>query len=106
MHAVPGKARRGQWIPWNWNYKQLSASVWVLGIKPRSLGRAAEPSPQPMDFPVLKVFLLVLVLISGLYKFLGPFYINSLSRIHFANIFSLPELPFILLVVSLAAQSI
>lgn len=33
----------------------------------------AEPSPQPMDFPILKVFLLVLVLISGLYKFLGSF---------------------------------
>lgn len=66
----------------------------------------AEPSPQPMDFPILKVFLLVLVLISGLYKSLGSFYINSLLRIHFANIFSLPELPFIRLVVSLAAQSI
>lgn len=41
MHAVPVKARRGQWIPWNRNYKLLSASVWMLGIKPRSLGRTA-----------------------------------------------------------------
>lgn len=66
----------------------------------------AEPFLQPMDFPVLELFLLVLVLISGLYKFLGSFYINSLSHIHFANIFSFPELPFIWFVVSLAVQSI
>lgn len=49
----------------------------------------AEQSLQPMDFPVLKLFLLVLVLISGPYKFLGSFYTNALSHIHFANIFSL-----------------
>lgn len=65
----------------------------------------AEPSPQPMDFPILKVFLLVLVLISGLYKFLGSFILIPYC-VYTANIFSLPELPFIRLVVSLAAQSI
>ena len=28
-------------IPWNWNYRQLWAATWVLGIEPRSFGRAA-----------------------------------------------------------------
>jgi hypothetical protein len=60
----------------------------------------AEPCLQPVDFPVLKLFSLVLVLVGGLYRFLASFYDNSLLHIQWANIFSHPELPFIWLVVS------
>lgn len=41
--CVPS-THRGQkrhWIPWNWNSKCLWAALWVLGMKPRSSGRAA-----------------------------------------------------------------
>ena len=29
-------------IPWNWNYRQLWAAMWVLGIEPESFGRAVS----------------------------------------------------------------
>lgn len=29
-------ARRGQWFPWNWNYRPLCVAMWVLGTKPTS----------------------------------------------------------------------
>jgi hypothetical protein len=28
--------------PWYWNYRQLLASIWVLGIEPGSFVRAAS----------------------------------------------------------------
>lgn len=31
---TPAEARKGCWIPWDWNYSQLWAVMWVLGIKP------------------------------------------------------------------------
>ena len=36
--------RRRHWIPWNWNYRQLWAIMWVLGIEPRSSVWAPSPS--------------------------------------------------------------
>ena len=29
-------------VPWNWNYRELWTAVWVLGIEPRSSGRAVS----------------------------------------------------------------
>lgn len=48
--------RRGHWIPLNWNCRLLWAAMWLLGIKPRSPGRAAillTPEPffqSPADY--------------------------------------------------------
>jgi hypothetical protein len=47
---VPGEARRGHWIPWNWSYRGLQAAMWLLGIKPpeEPVLLTAEPSLQPL----------------------------------------------------------
>jgi hypothetical protein len=39
--AIPEKDRRECLTLWSWSYRQLSASVWVLGIEPVSSARAA-----------------------------------------------------------------
>lgn len=31
----PEDARRGRWISWSWNYRQLWSIMWVLGTEPR-----------------------------------------------------------------------
>lgn len=36
--SVPGV----QWIPWNWNYRQLLDVTWVLELKPGLSGRTAS----------------------------------------------------------------
>jgi hypothetical protein len=45
MHACaclgPTEARGRYWIPWNWSYRWSWASIWVLGTKSGSSGRAA-----------------------------------------------------------------
>ena len=56
---VPMEAARGSLIPWNWIYRRLWAAR-VLGIQPRSSGRAAntlnsQPSLQSQLFLLLKV---------------------------------------------------
>ena len=38
--AMPKRAWREWWILWDWNYRQLWATKWVLGIEPRSCGKA------------------------------------------------------------------
>lgn len=38
---VPNETRRG-YFPWNWSYQRLWITVWVLGIKLRSFGTAAN----------------------------------------------------------------
>lgn len=46
---VPTKVKRRNQIPWNWNYKQLWAVTWILGLEPRfSTGQllATQPSLQ------------------------------------------------------------
>lgn len=47
-------------ILWNWNYQQLWATIWMLGIKPRSFGKAAvfltfEPSLHPWTMSFIGV---------------------------------------------------
>lgn len=32
----------GHQIPWKWSYRQSWTTIWVLGIEPRSFGRAAS----------------------------------------------------------------
>lgn len=39
--GAPGNQKRALG-PWNWIYRQLGASMWVLGMEPRSSGRAAN----------------------------------------------------------------
>ena len=56
-HAPNGcvipEVRRGHQIPWNWNYRWLWATMWVLGIKPGGSGRAASALNHWANFPVL-----------------------------------------------------
>jgi hypothetical protein len=61
---VPTEVRRECWILYNWIYRQLWATMWLLGIKPGSCGRAvsvfftAEPSLQlPIFFYYFLFFL-------------------------------------------------
>lgn len=37
--AVPLEARTGHLIPWIWNYRCLSAAMWMLDTKPGSSAR-------------------------------------------------------------------
>ena len=32
------EARRGHLIPWNWSHRLVRATIYVLGIEPRSCG--------------------------------------------------------------------
>ena len=41
VRAVATEARSTCQIPGNWSYKWLQATMWGLGIEPRSCGRAA-----------------------------------------------------------------
>lgn len=41
---VSTEAKRGCWSPWNWSYRWLWTTRWVLGIKFRSSGRASSAS--------------------------------------------------------------
>lgn len=38
VHVVSMEARRSIVSFWNWSYRQLSATTWVLGLEPRSSG--------------------------------------------------------------------
>ena len=51
---VPMEVRRGHLISWNWSYRQLWASMWLVGIKPCSCRRAVktEPSLQSLNSDV------------------------------------------------------
>ena len=42
IHALSAETKRGHCMPWNWNYRQLWASMRMLGIEPRFSGRAAS----------------------------------------------------------------
>jgi hypothetical protein len=57
------RVQRGHWIPWNWNYKGLWATPWVLGLKPRSSGRAVSALNCSAISPVLIIFSLPLQII-------------------------------------------
>lgn len=50
VYVVPLEARGEYWISWNWSYRMLFATVWVLEMEPRLHKKqpmllAAEPSP-------------------------------------------------------------
>lgn len=55
---VPMEARRGYWIPWDWNYRWLWAVMWVLGVGFGSFTKATSalncwtisPAPQNVLF--------------------------------------------------------
>lgn len=55
VYLVPTEDRRGCQNPWNWNYRQLWATVWGLGIDPEFSGRASSAlthwatSPAPRE---------------------------------------------------------
>lgn len=34
--------QRGQWIPWNWRYKQMWVAMWLLETELKSSGRAVS----------------------------------------------------------------
>lgn len=56
-HAVPSEAKSGCQTPWNWSYKWLLASMWLLGMEPQFSAEQlcsliAELSPQPCCFYV------------------------------------------------------
>lgn len=36
------ESRRGHPIPWHWSYRQIWATMWILGLKPGSSRRAAS----------------------------------------------------------------
>lgn len=40
MFLMSQETGRDRWVPWDWTYKWLGATMWVLRIKPRSCGRA------------------------------------------------------------------
>lgn len=43
MPRARGSQNSGwNWIPWNWNYRQLWTAMWALGIKPRPPARRAS----------------------------------------------------------------
>ena len=42
---VPMEVRREHQISWHWIYRQLGATMWVLGVEPGSPGRAISPAP-------------------------------------------------------------
>lgn len=44
--------RKEHRIIWNWSYRQLSAAVWVFGIKPRSSGTEVGALNRLAVFPV------------------------------------------------------
>ena len=37
VRAVPMEDRESCWFPWNWSYKWLLATIWVLEMGPLSL---------------------------------------------------------------------
>ena len=62
------EVKRRFWPSWNWGYRYLSATMWVLGIEPVSSGRAVSlfnhsaVSPAPFRSGFLSVALAVLEL--------------------------------------------
>jgi hypothetical protein len=56
---MPEKARGGSWIPWNWSYRWLRATILVLRIELKSSTRAtsAVQAPQSLSdlFPPISL---------------------------------------------------
>lgn len=52
---VPEEARESCQTLWSWNYRQLWAATWVLGIRPASPVGAAS-APKPLSSPLSHEF--------------------------------------------------
>lgn len=52
---VSMEVRRGHWIPWDFNYRQVWAAMWLLGIEPGSSERVASVLISWATSPVLGV---------------------------------------------------
>lgn len=48
--TVPCEVRRGRWISWDWSYKQLEATLWVLGTQQSPLHE--QPGLLTADLPL------------------------------------------------------
>lgn len=55
------EARRRHWIPWDWDYRQLWVTMWVIGVKIDSFGRAAIVLNLQTNYSALNVSLLNLL---------------------------------------------
>lgn len=42
MCLVLKEAKRGQWLPWNWSYRLLGATKWVLENRTQVLGNISQ----------------------------------------------------------------
>ena len=60
---MPGEARRGRWILWNWSYRRLCVAMIVLGIEPgssaESRGHLNHSRPLDARWPSLSFFMTV-----------------------------------------------
>lgn len=50
------EARRVWWIPWNWSYKRLWATWWVLGTEFKSSAKATSTLNWRAVFPSFRIF--------------------------------------------------
>lgn len=51
---LPVEARKGHNMPWDWDYRWLLATTWVLGIKPMSSTRTAIALKPLSHFSILR----------------------------------------------------
>lgn len=49
---VPTEARRGHWIPWDWRYRQLKSTMWVLRTEPESSAKAGLLTTEHLSSPL------------------------------------------------------
>lgn len=42
MFAVPAEAKKVYQIPWNWSYRWLLNTMWIMGMEPGSSKRTAN----------------------------------------------------------------
>ena len=57
MHAVPTEVRRRSQMPWNQSYRWLRSTMWMLGSKCGSSGRARSTPNHRAIFPIPILFL-------------------------------------------------
>ena len=65
--CVPG-ARRGRHSSWNWSYRWLWATMWLLGVKPRSSGMAMDVLNFRVILPASKISITIFLRQSLIYS--------------------------------------